>query len=475
MLAAVNATKQAYERWHAGLKELEKRNKDLESDPSAADKRAAFDDQMKAVDALQSEYARLKDYEQRMAAGLLDADLQNPDRKSAEELAGMTDLEKRSDKVNPLLNPDAKGYSLGRALDLQALGKPLTGVELEVSQELQKRNARLGMNGRDGCLSVPMTLNIRLNRSVQNVMSLGRLAGMSDLEARAMTATTGAAAIPTILDTNIIEMLRNKVVMNRAGATVLTGITGVFDMPKQSAQPSVTIGGESVTQAESSAQVATKVTFTPKTITGNSKVTRRFMIQAMASMDVENFLRMMILNQIALGVDYEAINGPGSANRCTGLLQRAGVVAVPLGTDGAAATFAKLVQMETNVADANGDGDSMAYITNAKGRGHLKTTLKASAAGSTMLWENNTVNGYPAHMSNQMPKNLAKGSGTNLSSILFGDFAQAIIALWSGVDVLADPYTGGNEGATSLYAHQDFDFQTRHDESFSKIVDLLTG
>ena len=182
----------------------------------------------------------------------------------------------------------------------------------------------------------------------------------------------------------------------------------------------------------------------------------------------------MILAQIALGVDYEGINGPGTTNRCTGILQNGSVTTVALGTNGGAPTFAKLVDMETAVADANASGDNMAYLANAKGRGLMKQTLKASAAGSTMLWENNVVNGTAALMSNQLPKNLVKGSsGAICSSVIYGDFAQAIIALWSGVDVLADPYTGGNEGATSIYCHQDFDFQLRYAEAFSKIVDML--
>ena len=468
---AVNTAKQAKERWQLGLKELEKRQKSFGENPTE-DARKAFDEQLAEVDRLQQDAARFADYESRMAANLVDGDLQDPDRKTAEELAGMTTLEKRSDKVNPLLNPDAKGYSLARAIDTIAQGRNLTGVEKEISDELQKRNVRSGSGTRDGALCVPLTMNLRLHGN--QIGALGRLAGLSEKESRAMTTANSTAAIPTILDTTVIEMLRNKVVLQRAGATVLTGITGIFDMPKQSGQPSVTIGGESVTQSESAAAVNSKVTFTPKTITGNSKVTRRFMVQAMSSFDAENFLRMMLLNQIALGVDFEGINGPGSANRCTGLLQNTGVTAIALGTNGGAPTFAKLVDMETDVADANADGLSMAYITNAKGRGLLKQTLKASAAGSTMLWENDMVNGYPALMSNQMPKNLVKGSsGAVCSSVLFGDFSQAIIALWTGVDILADPYTGGNEGATSIYAHQDFDFQVRYDEAFSKIVDML--
>lgn len=474
---AVNATKQAKERWQLGLKELEKRNNALTANPSDAALKTAFDEQMTAVDGLKSEYARLHEYEIRMAAGKLDAHESDPDYKTPEELAGMTDIEKRSDKVNPLLNPDAKGYSLAKALFARGERQALKGVELEVSQEMQKRNVNLGANNRDGALSIPLTLGVRLNSGARIAQSLGRLAGLSDVESRSLNATTtGTAGIPTILDSTIIEMLRNKVVMNQAGATIMSGMTGVFDMPKQSAQPSITIGGESATQSESAAQVASKVTFTPKTITGNSKVTRRFLLQAMASMDAENFLRMMILNQIALGVDLECITGPGTSNRGTGITIHGSVNSVAMGTNGALPTLAKFIEMETVVANANAEGDNMAYVFNAKGRGISKQTLKASAAGSTMLWENNTVNGHRALMSNQLPSNLTKGSATAIcSAVLYGNFEHLIIALWSGVDVLVDPFTGGNEGATSIYCHQDFDLQLRYPEAFARILDLLVA
>jgi HK97 family phage major capsid protein len=474
---AVNATKQAKERWQLGLKELEKRNNALTANPSDAALKTAFDEQMTAVDGLKSEYARLHEYESRMAAGKLDDHKSDPDYKTPEELAGMTDLEKRSDKINPLLNPDAKGYSLARALMARGEGKGLSGIELEVSQEMQKRNTSLGANGRDGALSIPLTLGVRLNNGARVAQAFGRMAGLTDLESRSLNATTtGTAGIPTILDSTIIEMLRNKVIMNQAGATILSGMTGVFDIPKQSAQPTVSIGGESVSASESAAQVASKVTFTPKTITGNSKVTRRFLLQAMASMDAENFLRMMILAQIALGVDLECITGPGTSNRGTGITIHGSVNSVAMGTNGALPTLAKFIEMETVVANANAEGDNMTYVFNAKGRGISKQTLKASAAGSTMLWENNTVNGRQALMSNQLPSNLTKGSASGIcSAVLYGNFEHLIIALWSGVDVLVDPFTGGSEGATSIYCHQDFDLQLRYPEAFARILDLLTA
>lgn len=470
----VNPTKQAKERWLESLKELEKRHKAFAADTANEQAKVAFDEQNKTVLQLKSEYARFADYEARMAEGKLD-DSSNPEFKTEEELAGMTDVERRSDKVNPLLNPDAKGYRLSRAIDaLASPGGKLTGLELEVSQELQKRSVALGRENRSNGISIPLTLRARVGQ----YESYGRELGLSPKEMRALNAaTTGDTAIPTILSGSIIEMLRNRVILSQAGATVLSGITGVFEIPKQDAQPSVTIGGESLNPDESAAQISAKVTFTPKTIAGKSQVTRRFMVQAMSSLDAEQFLRMMIIEQIKLGIDNEGLNGPGTTNRCTGLMENDDVETVALGTNGGAPTWAKLVALETEVEDNNvgTDGNAMAYITNARGKGTLKTTLKASSAGSTMLWENNEINGYRALMTNSISKTYTKGTAEDIcSGLLFGDFSQLVIALWTGLDILVDPYTNGGAGATNIYAHQDFDIQVRRAQAFAKFLDMLT-
>lgn len=469
---SVNPTKQAKERYDASLKELEKRFNAFSSDRTE-ENRAAFESQKTVVDQLKAEYATFADYERRMQAGELD-ESSNPEFKSQEELAGMTELERRSDRVNPLLNPDAKGYSVSRMVDAMATGQRLTGVEAEVSAELQKRCAALGRENRANAISIPLTLRA----SFGNFAQFGRELGLSEREMRALNvATTGDAAIPTILSGSIIEMLRNKVILNQAGATILSGITGNFDIPKQDAQPSVTIGGESLNPSESSAQISDKVSFTPKTIAGKSQVTRRFMVQAMGSMDAEAFLRLMLIEQIRLGIDTEGLVGPGTSNRCTGLLENDDVTLIALGTNGGAPTFAKLVQMETEVEDLNAitDENRMSYITNARGKGTLKTTLKADSAGSTMLWENNEVNGYRALATNSVPKDYTKGTADSIcSGVLFGDFSQLVIALWTGMDILVDPYTNGGAGATNIYIHQDFDIQVRRAEAFAKILDMLT-
>ena len=39
---------------------------------------------------------------------------------------------------------------------------------------------------------------------------------------------------------------------------------------------------------------------------------------------------------------------------------------------------------------------------------------------------------------------------------------EAILAFWSGMDVLVDPYTGGPAGTIRIVVLQDCDFEFRH-------------
>jgi HK97 family phage major capsid protein len=53
------------------------------------------------------------------------------------------------------------------------------------------------------------------------------------------------------------------------------------------------------------------------------------------------------------------------------------------------------------------------------------------------------------------------------NNVLFGNFADAVIGMWSGLDVTTDPYTQSAAGQVILTVHQDFDVAVRRPESFS--------
>ena len=111
--------------------------------------------------------------------------------------------------------------------------------------------------------------------------------------------------------------------------------------------------------------------------------------------------------------------------------------------------------METDVAAANADAGSMRYIINASARGALKSTEKASNTAQ-FVFENNEINGYPVIVSNQLLSNDA----------LFGDFSMMVMGMWSGLDLMVDPYAGATAGTVRVIAHQDLDVAVKQPASF---------
>jgi hypothetical protein len=151
-----------------------------------------------------------------------------------------------------------------------------------------------------------------------------------------------------------------------------------------------------------------------------------------------------------------------------------------MGTNGLAIDWPTVVALETQVATQNADFGSLAYLTSNKGRGKMKVTPKIGSTFPVFLWEKGAaygegeVNSYRAVATQQVPSNLTKGSGVNLTPVIFGNFASPTYGLWSGVDMLADPYSQGGAGTVLIYMYQDYDFQFRYEQSFAVTPDAMT-
>lgn len=114
--------------------------------------------------------------------------------------------------------------------------------------------------------------------------------------------------------------------------------------------------------------------------------------------------------------------------------------------------------MESQIAAENADVDSMAYVFNARMRGHFKTTPKFMAGTDQgVIWEpGQTVNGYRCEVTNQ----IANGD------VIFGNFADLLIGMWGGLDVTVDPFTHSARGRVRIVMMQDVDIAVRRPQSF---------
>ena len=288
------------------------------------------------------------------------------------------------------------------------------------------------------------------------------------------TTTAGGYLVDTDLQAqSFIEMLRNKMVLRTAGAQYLGGLVGDVAIPKQTA------GGTAYWVAESGAptesqQTVGQVALTPHTLGAYTDISRKLLKQA--SLDVEMFVRNDLASLLAIAIDLAGLHGTGADNQPTGVAATSGIGSVAGGTNGLAPTWAHIVNLETEVAVDNADVGALSYITNPKVRGKLKTT--AVGTDQRMVWEKgpDPLNGYPAHVSSQVSSTLTKGSSSGVcSAIFFGNWADLVIGMWGGLDVLVDPYTGSTTGTRRVVALQDVDVAVRHAQSFAAMLDALTS
>jgi HK97 family phage major capsid protein len=371
-------------------------------------------------------------------------------------------IEPGADLSDPVEFPDPTKYRLMRAIENLHKGKAVTGYEGEISQEIAKRQDK-----QPGGFFMPSNLAMRAYKPGDP------RAKMSGAEQRTgLDTTAGAGGIPTILDTGrFIDSLKALPVVAQMGATFLTDLVGVLNLPRLSANIGTYWVGEQTAPTLSNNTIDT-VALTAKTLGATTIITRRMRHQT--SLDVENLVRRNMLWMMALGIDSAALAGSGSGSQPTGLLNLSGIGTTALGTNGADPTWNAMVLMEAAINDANAMTPNMGYITSQVGRGKLKFTPKIGTTFPSYIWQDdNTINGYKAMSTTLISKTLTKGSGTNLTAMLFGNWASLLVGLWGGIDIIVDPYSNSTSGDLKVTMLQDADINVQHVESFNKIVDMI--
>lgn len=305
----------------------------------------------------------------------------------------------------------------------------------------------------------------------------------NDVQRRDLTVGTNGAGGYTVstdlIASSFIDLLRNRMIVSRMGAQVLSGLTGQVAIPRQTGGATAYWVAESGAPTEST-QAFDQVTMTPRTLGAFNDISRKLLLQS--SMDIEALVRADLAKVIALEIDRAAIHGSGSSNQPTGIVATSGIGSVAGGTNGLAPTWAHMVELWSDVAVANADFGSTGYLTNSKVIGKLMTTEKASntaqfiCAGFPDADGMTSIGGARAGVSNQVASNLTKGTSSGVcSAVVFGNFADLIIGNWGTLDLIVDPYTASTSGTVRVVALQDVDIAVRHAESFSAMLDALTA
>lgn len=390
---------------------------------------------------------------------------------------------------------DIKEFSFCRAL--LAASDPLNAAKLapfesECSRAAQDKRGDSRDKTREAALTIPIDVlsrGIQINDGIaaRVASQLMAKAARTSLEAAALyrdlvagTSTAGGNFVATeLLGSSFIELLRNAMVLDKLGITWLRDLNGNVAIPSQTGAATAYWVAESGAPTESQ-QTVGQVLLSPKTVGAFTDYSRRLLLQS--SLDVEAFVRADLAAIIGLALQAAAINGSGSSNEPTGLLNISGIGSVAGGTNGLAPTYAHMVALETAVANANADIGNMAYLTNSKVRGKLRTTEQFTGTNGQPVWTSmagqrgvGEVIGYEAHVSNSVPSNLTKGTANGVcSAIAYGNWADMLIGLWGGLDIMLDPYAGATSGTKRVVALQDCDINVRQVGSFAAMKDALT-
>lgn len=287
------------------------------------------------------------------------------------------------------------------------------------------------------------------------------------------TNTAGGHTVQTdLMAGDFITLLRNRSYMMQL-ATTMSGLNGNVAIPRHTTAATAYWVAENGAPTESQ-QAFDQVTLTPKTVGAFTDFSRRLTLQS--SIDVESFVRNDLATILALEIDRVALHGSGASNQPTGIASTAGIGSVAGGTNGAAPSWANIIALESAVAVANADIGNLGYVTNAKVRGKLKAVEKATNTGMFVFTEGQfPMNGYQTVITNQVSSTLTKGTSSGVcSAIFFGNWRDLLIGMWSGLDLLVDPYTGSTAGTVRVVALQDVDVAVRHPESFAAMLDALT-
>lgn len=383
---------------------------------------------------------------------------------------------------------DALGADIGRvegqeglegSLRAQGMPDPKIGMsagELQRYSLVRAIRAAAAQNWRDAGLELEASQAVakRLGREPQGFFVPYDWAEARDLVKG--TNTAGGYTVATdLLAQSFIDMLRNRMVLRAAGATVMAGLVGDLAIPKQTGGAAAYWVAEGNAPTESE-QTVGQVAMSPKTVGAFTDISRKLLMQS--SIDVEAFVRRDLSTVLALAIDLAGLHGSGAGNQPRGVAATSGIGSVAGGTNGLAPAWSHIIALETEVAAENADIGSMAYITNAKVRGKLKSTQKVATYGDVFVWgEGDTpLNGYPAFVTNQVASNLSKGTSSGVcSAIFYGNWADLIFGMWGVLDVLVDPYTGGTAGTVRVITLQDADVAIRHPESFAAMLDALTA
>jgi HK97 family phage major capsid protein len=358
------------------------------------------------------------------------------------------------------------------AMDRREAGNPVTG-DAKLTGEIRSRYRAtaaiahmIGLTGIDAGFEREVDAELR----AKSGRTFNGLAMPTEIfETRVLTtAAPGGGPGSNLVQTDFlagdyINALTASTVIASLGARTLSDLTGNVEIPGEKAAPTTAWIAENAALTPSDPQFR-QVTMSPKHVGGLTEFSRNMLMQS--SPGIEAILRQMMARDIALEMDRAAILG-GGANQPTGILSAAGTQTQAYATS-LFHTGADMIG-KANTASV---GARRAFLSTPR----VETiAMKALTTDKLPVGVDTIFHNQPTAFSNLAPDTL--GAGTNESTLIYGDFSELLIGLWSALDVLVNPYesTAYSKGNVMVRAMATCDIALRNPTAFVKATGVLAA
>ncbi|HMY98116.1 MAG TPA: phage major capsid protein [Burkholderiaceae bacterium] len=310
------------------------------------------------------------------------------------------------------------------------------GLELEAHQAIQKRMGGNPLN--EQTFFVPAEAqSIKRHREVRDMTSAG---------------ASGSNYLVATDNVSFIDLLRNRSVCMRMGATRLTGLQGNVTIPKQTATAATTwLANESTAITEGQPTLG-QLALSPKHIGAYTEISRLMALQS--SPDAETLVMNDLAQAVATAADLAGLAGSGASGQPTGIINTAGIGSVTGTTIG----YAGMLEFQTDIGNAL--APSCGYVTTAAVAALLAQRVKFTNTASP-LWDGSLLDanvcGFRGMSSAQCPT----------ADIIFGDWAQLVMAEWGSLAIEVNPYANFQAGIVGVRAMYAMDIGIRIPSAFS--------
>lgn len=278
------------------------------------------------------------------------------------------------------------------------------------------------------------------------------------------TDSAGGYTVPVEITREFIDKLRAKSVFIRAGARTMM-LDGPTRIVKLTGDPNAIWREENASIGDSDITLGA-LSLEPKSLSTLVKVPYELLQD---SVNIADILQQAITAAMATKLDYGCLFGSGTGTEIQGLFGTAGINSVSMGTNGGTpAGYDNMLDMVYEL-ELDNSGEPTAAIWHPR---TARTFRKFKDGQNNPLSVPSPIAELPKLSTTAVPIDQTQGTETAASTVLMGDFTQAILGIREQLTIIRLDQTYAANGQVGFWARMRVDVGFAHPESFCKLIGI---